>query len=173
MPIRTIVSLVQMLNEIQSEEELEKEISNWKALQETINAKQSEIQSILDELKKMNDENSSRFKEVEKFMIRFNIKSKKVNNWIAEIKTELKYKVVRPDYKELWESAMTKVNEATKSVLQNLLNIQKDIKSKEVKNQLTIEGLGSIVKNLFNNIKNWILSINKFDKVTDNLPKVR
>jgi hypothetical protein len=26
---------------------------------------------------------------------------------------------------------------------------------------------------LFNNIKNWILSINKFDKVTDNLPKVR
>ena len=167
---------IQKLNEIETEKELDKEIVTYQELSTQIKKKRDEIQVILDDIGSMEKENKKRFRELQKFMESFKIDERKVDLWIAKISEMLKYKVLRPDYMTLWKNAITKVNPATRNVLENLERTQLELKAVETKKVLSIEASGnaiSILKKLWSNIKSLFTSFKAFNKIANKLPKIK
>ena len=164
--------------QIQDDKQLMSEIKLFQTNQEKIEAIEKEIKPQLDQLKALDKENKTRFKEIQKFMQRFKIRNKQVGKIIATLEEKLKYKVPRPDYKAAWTEALTKVNAATRAVLDAVIEAQMELKRKATQDVLTIksenldEGLRNGLKLLMNKIKNLFISFGNYFKVTQKLPKV-
>lgn len=164
------------LNEaIEIDSDLDFAIKEYTTMQSKIDEEQQKIQNIIDSISNMEKENKSRFKDIETYMKRFNIDEKRVDSWLAKLEESLKYKVPRPDYKELWLNALDKVNEATKRVMEELKNAQLEFKKseKEIKLNIKQEGIGDIFKTLFLKIKKLFLSFNLFNRAANKLPKIK
>lgn len=166
--------LAGLKEEIEIEEQLEQEIESYGFMQETIEKEQEQIQKALDKIKKMEKENKKRFKDIEKYMKRFNVDEKKVSKWVAKLEETLKYKTVRPDYKDLWSETMKKVNAATQKVMNELKEAQLDVKRTKTQIRLNIqqEGVGDIIKKLFKKLKDLFSAFSLFNKITKRLPKI-
>jgi hypothetical protein len=93
-----------LTNKIKEWSKLAKEIEDHKAAFEAM---------IADKLK-----NASELEDkVYKIMKALDIKTHKVDNAVAKIVAGAKNKEFPPSYKQLWETSLTKVNEATRNVL--------------------------------------------------------
>lgn len=170
-----MIKLKSLLEVIQDDVELENEISEYGKLTDEVEKKYKSIQSVLDEIGKIDNEAKTKYKEINKYMERFRKDEVKSGKWVALLEEKLKYKVVRPDYKELWNNALTKVNSATKKVLNELMNIQKEVKSKEMTNVFSItknESVFSFLKNLWKRFTSLFKSIDVFSKTVNKLPKI-
>tara|TARA_Y100000034_G_scaffold89305_1_gene107435 strand:+ start:58 stop:294 length:237 start_codon:yes stop_codon:yes gene_type:complete len=76
----------------------------------------------------------------------------------------------------LWKNAITKVNPATRNVLENLERTQLELKAVETKKVLSIEASGnamSSLKKLWSNIKSLFTSFKTFNKIANKLPKIK
>lgn len=128
-----------ILQEISSKEELSKEISEYKKNSAKITELQKSIEDVLKNIKSQSDEENKRLKLIIKYMDDFKINQAEGDDWVAELENVPKYKYPSASYKELWEEAMSKLNEATKKVLKQLENTQLDIKRKATEPKLTIK----------------------------------
>jgi len=72
--------IIELKEEIETDDQLTETIELFGILQEKINEEQAKIQNIVDEISKMEKENKNRFKDVKKYMERFNIDKKKASN---------------------------------------------------------------------------------------------
>jgi hypothetical protein len=166
----------EILSEIEDIKELEHEILTYQTNSEIIEKKKKEIQKIVDDIKQMETSNKKKFKDIQKFMIRFAIDKKKVDIWIAQIQNVLKYKVIRPDYKTLWLEYTKKVNTATKRIMANMKDVQLELKKKETVQTLSIgqnEGIISSLKSLWGKFKSLFINLRNFTKVSNKLPKIK
>ena len=163
-----------LLSEIDTESELEQEISTYKQQMTDIEERTAQIQSILDDIESMEKKNKKRFKDIQKFMIRFKLDSRKVDQWIAKIEEKLKYAVVRPDYKKLWLEYQKKVNAATRKVMDAFTETHLEVKRKETVKALSIkaEGITDVLSGLWSKFKDLLVSFKSFNKVAAKQPKV-
>lgn len=136
------ISLIteKILNEISNEGELSKEISEYKKNSAKIDELKKSIENVLKQIKSGEDEEKKRLALIVKFMQDFNVKKAEGDDWVAELEQIPAFKYPSASYKELWEEAMSKLNEATKKVLKGFENAQLDTKRKQTKPELTIKG---------------------------------
>lgn len=136
------ISLIteKILNEISNEGELSKEISEYKKNSAKIDELKKSIENVLKQIKSGEDEEKKRLALIVKFMQDFNVKKAEGDDWVAELEQIPAFKYPSASYKELWEEAMSKLNEATKKVLKGFENAQLDAKRKQTKPELTIKG---------------------------------
>jgi hypothetical protein len=78
-------------------------------------------------------------KSIEKGMKADLVSELKGDSWVARLVKGLKYKVIRPDYKECFEIAKGKVNGATMAVLEKIVEEHKAAKAVEEELKFSIE----------------------------------
>ena len=166
--------IIELKEEIETDDQLTETIELFGILQEKINEEQAKIQNIVDEISKMEKENKNRFKDVKKYMERFNIDKKKASNWVAKLEEKLKFTRPRPDYKDLWLETMEKVNEATQRVMKKMEENQIELKKtqKELVLNIQKEGITDFFKKVFIKLKGLFSSFSYFNKIIKGLPKI-
>ena len=166
--------LTKMIEKIELDSELESEIKNYTDTQVKIDQERAKIQLALDSIDSMETSNKTRFRDMEKYMKRFSVDQKKVDGWVAKLTESLKYSTPRPDYKKLWLETLTKVNTATKNVMNSLKESQMEFKKteKQIKLDIQQEGIVDIFKTLFSKPKKLFSSFNLFNKLSNKLPKI-
>ena len=148
-------------------------IKTYKGTTDEIKKLYETIQDTLDNIKQMESENRKRFQLVEKSMLRFKISEIKIDKWVAKIENQLKFKVIRSDFKILWETAFSKVNKQTQAILKDIEDTQHELKKKETVNVLTIgEGIGDKIRHLWNSVVSFVKNIKELDKLANSLPRV-
>ena len=170
-----MTSLTQILNEIESDKELDIQITEYGSNSDELEKLKKSVQETLDKIENIEKTNKKKFSEIQKFMVRFDKSKRIADMWTANLKKTLKFKVVRADYKDLWLTSLTKVNEATKKVMQDLEDTQKRLKSKEMKDVLSIaktEGVLDSLKGFWTKLKSLVQSFTRYDKVISSLPKI-
>ena len=173
---------------IVSDEELLASITSFKEKEVLIAAKRKEIQAALDAIAELEGENKKVLKAIEKRMKLFEQKFAAAESWVAELNEVLKYEKVRPDYKILWEQALTKLNSQTQVVLSDLLAAH--VKAKELETKIVLNigdkpedvAIGTIsednaIKRIYrgaiDKFKTLFSSMKSFGKTVDNLPKLK
>jgi len=82
--------------------------------------------------------------QLEKMMKKFNIIKHVADKMVFEIVTLPKYKVLRPDYKEVFETALSKLNAATQRIINDITQLQLTKKSAETTDSLKISKLNEL-----------------------------
>jgi len=167
-----IIRILPIIEAITTDDELDEAIKEYKKLEDEIAKKHLELKEELGRLNEKEKLANNHIKEIKKYMIRFDIKSRKVEKWVALITEQLKYKTVRPDYKELWLTLLTKVNEATRNVMKAEEELQKKTKAAEKETVLKIEGIGSWFDKLYKNFKKYFTAVDEYSDIVDNLIKI-
>ena len=158
---------------IESDKDLENEIRTYMNNKKSLDKLKAEYEKVINDITQQQKSLDIMFKEIKKYMERFNISEKIIDNWIAKLEEKLKYKKITPDYKTLWEEAIKKVNAQTKKVLDQLMDANKELKKNEKKLELTIElSIKDIVKSIYEKIKGWFNSIVNYEKIAKSLPKI-
>lgn len=100
------------------------------------------------------------------------IYQKKVNSWVARLKTVAKYKRVQPDYKQMWTEALKKVNDATRNVLQGIsdANVQMKKSATKIQLQLVQQSVMDIIKSIFSKFARLFQSFSVYNKLATKLP---
>lgn len=93
--------------------------------------------------------------------------SVEVDNYILEILTVPAYKVVKPEYKDLWEQLLTKVNGAIRNVMENVKQLHIEDKAKKTKDVLSVSkinefDLKSSAKSFIDKLKNLITVLKNY-----------
>lgn len=160
------VLIESIIKEISSEEDMVSLLNDTQLLTEKLDSVISQNKTILDSINKIKKERDDSFKRLEKAMIvaeKTEIKSK---NWLAQVKEELKYKVAKNEYKGLWESALNKLNEATRNILVALQEEQLELKRLEKEKVLSITSINE------NKTTDSITSILDYSAVVSDLPEI-
>ena len=165
-----------ILNEGVSDVDVKNKISEYKKISEKVSKLQKEIEEKVGDLltQKEHLEKGAKdsLKQIEKMMIVLSVIEIKNDGLVAKISEELKYKVVRANFQDLWETGLTKVNEATEKILRDLKVTQEELKSKETEKRFSIkeEGImGGIMlwlKSMINKLKD---SMDSFKTASDEL----
>lgn len=164
-----------------SQEDLQLELDEIQNKINELDQLKSSIEIILSQIKSGDKEVEKRLKIIEDYMSRYNLKEiiSKSKTWIISLKEKIKYKVVRADYKELFEKVMTKINDSTKRVINDILNAQLEAKKIEkVKyvditknpNQNISESNIPNTEPLLNTAKKYITDVNDLIKSLNLLP---
>lgn len=105
-------------------------------------------------------------------------KSIQTNKFIIEL-SKKGYETTNPKYKEAFNLALTKVNEATKNVLNEAFNATKTISKVAAKlkvksiDEISIEGIVKYVKDKYNKIKTlvtgWNTSVNQLNSIINKM----
>lgn len=163
-----------ILTEIESEAELQKEISEMKKNLKEVDELQKSIEKTVAIIKAKSALEKKREDQIIQFMKQMKISSTKADNWLAKLEEVLKYKKITPDYKDLWETALSKFNTVTENALQRMFEEHKAMKAKEMKTVLTIEDfdLTAILTGLWNRFTKIFKGVFDFKKAVDVLPTI-
>lgn len=153
---------------------LQKQIESYFSLSKEIEQKKKQLQKQLLQMQTMDKSLKNKFSKIEKYMAQYDISQKRVHTWVARLRTVAKYKRIQPDYKDMWGEALTKVNQATRKVLQSILTANVEVKKSATKIQLELleQGLLDIVKGLIQKFGKLFTKISQFSKISKNLPKI-
>lgn len=173
MKLKAILNLSESENVSSEVKTISQEIEEFKKNEQKIQELKESIKKSLDEIKKYETANKSLFKRIESGMSAMKLKIVKASEWVAKLETVAKYKRITPNYKGLWEEALTKVTKNTRALLVSMQNTQKELKSQETKQQLTIEGgFSDYWRGLLSSLKNMFFSIKNFNKSVEELPEI-
>jgi len=173
--------IMTVINEISNDEELTAGIVEYGRLTDEIAAKLASIQDTLDSIKALEKQSSSSLKNIERYVVDFQKTKVVADKWVLNVQNELKYKRLAPQYKELWEEALSKLNPATKAVLEKLKEAHLDAKSKETIDKISIskvdeasfmDNVISVAKSFLSKLVSFIPVTKQYKQVVNNLPKV-
>lgn len=155
--------------------DIQKEIQNYVNLMKQVDEMTSSIQDVLDEIKTLQKSARSSFRKVQKQMEQFDKDRVVADKWVASLKEVARYKRIQADYKEIYETSLTKVNTATRNVLIGLKEANEDAKRAMTKIELEIieQGVFDIIKNMLSKFGRFIKSMFLFKRTVNSLPKIR
>jgi 8-oxo-dGTP pyrophosphatase MutT (NUDIX family) len=173
---KAILNNPENINEIESEDELKREISEYQKNSAEIEALQKALETKLKEIADKNKAENNRLKLIIDYMDRFNISKTQADDWVATLENKLKYSRPQPSYKELWEAALSKLNAQTVKVMKQLEHAQVDAKSKETEKKFKIdklkEGILDNFKNFISKLKGFFNQGKEYIKTVKELPKL-
>jgi thioester reductase-like protein len=175
----------QALSEITSSDELRNKVTEYLRLSKEANDLTATIKETLSLIDKKEKSASKILKEVDRYMTDFNVTLLEADDWVAEIKDQLKYKNAVLAYKELWEEALTKLNAQTKKVLDEMAAAQLENKAKETIKKLyitpidkdlneesVVSTLAATLKGLVKRILTVAKGFKEYKSVVKSLPKI-
>jgi hypothetical protein len=166
--------LKHIINEVINEDELKKEIELYKNNSKVIEDLQASIEDTLKTIKAKNSEENQRLKFIIKYMEDFKVSKVEGDSWVASLEEVAMYKYPSIGYKEVYEAALSKLNDATKKVLKQVesehLAGKRQMKKKElvIKENLIDKG----VNWLLNKWKGLLLSMKSYKSVVKALPSI-
>ena len=173
---------IQALSEISDSEELKSKISEYLLLSKEANELTESIKATLDLASAKQKSAEKMIKEVERYMNEYSISLLEADEWVAEIKDQLKYQRPTLGYKELWETALIKLNAATRNILQEMADAQLAEKSAEIIKKLQISPIKEdntfttvlgYLQGYLKRVLDLVKSFRSYKEVVKNLPKIQ
>jgi len=169
------------LDEISSQDDLSKEIAEYKKNSEEVKKLEASIADTLKKIKDISKGEDTRLKQIINYMQDFKVKQVKADKWVASLEEVAKYSRPQPSYKELWEEALGKLNAKTVDVMKQLEHAQVAEKSKETKPEFKVEPLKENLLDLAkkgmkfvtDKIKGLLTTIKGYKDVVDGLPVIK
>jgi len=186
MKVSTLKSIIREIIEEESKKDvplnssdLSKLIDEYGINNEKLKKLEESIKSTLTQISEEEKSQKEKFKLIEKSLNHLQLTEQKATNWVASIKEKLKYKDAAKgiSYKELWETALTKLNKATQNIMTELYNTNLEANKVATKKELEIgkidEGILNKIKSLFLKFKSFIKSFQSYKSVVDSLPIIK
>lgn len=170
------ISLKQLILQEVDVEQLDKMIADYFKLQKDLEKFRDDNRQIIKKLAEKDKKLSTVRKSMEKYMIENQVEERKVNKWVVTLKKIAKFKRITPDYKQLYLQALTKVNLATRNILNGLMESHKQGKKAQTKwdMQTTVQqGVFDVFKAFFTKLKTLFGAFNNYKKVASSLPKIK
>lgn len=173
------ISLYEMLlkeDDQKLNSDLQKSLKEYERLSKAIEQIDIELKPLSDKKKQQNKQLKVVLKTIQKQMNDHKIEQIKVSKWIISLKSVLKYKNITPNYKQLWLSALDKLNGATRRILQMLLQTHKESKRVQRKIELEInldQGIMDILKGFLTKLKSLFNRFKDYKKIARSLPKIK
>ena len=158
------------IKEVASQDELKQEIATYKQNSSKIEELQKSVEDVLKEIKAKTSEENQRLKLILKYMDDFGVVKVEGDNWVTSLEETAMYKYPSQSYKELWEAALGKLNDATKKVLKQLENEQLSAKAKMKKKELVIKE--NVLVQILDWLKGLLNSMKKYKDIVKELPKL-
>ena len=195
--LRSVIRSI--LVEVKSDAEMQKAIEEYQSMMEEIDSLTASISETLNSIKTKDKDAKAIFKKMEKFMetkVTENFESARVttDKWVATLQREAKYKRIAPDYKEVYEEALTKLNAQTRAVVEAITEANVKAKEAATVDNLYIKAIGESKKSrlteanpltaVLNKLKSWqtkftalvqrvFTNITKFEKIAERLPPIK
>ena len=166
-----------LIQELDSEDGLKAEIEAYKKGSKEIEELQKSIEDVLKKIKAKTSEEAARQKLIIKYMSDFKINKVQADKWVATLETVKANQYPSVSYKEVYEQALSKLNEATVKVIKKIEADHLMVKAQATKPELKIT---DIEENVISKGVDWVISkfkglflaIKDYNKTVKELPKL-